>query len=228
MKRLKLNSWSLGSQFDKCSLEAQRISIEKNQAVEYDFNEITCIVDGKTDLKSLWIDYSNAHLMKWKEVDGTRVYDDVLKAEISEKNRIRDEKCERQMSEYREKEKIQKQEFEEYVRGVEMLFKDKPLWEKGRKNNSDPYGGCVYDYAEGWAKLMQNEMHTKGLSVAECAEETSHKLGFYGITGFMYGGAVSVLSSCWIHGDDLRKWHNKEYNYDGDGTVNPAIITIDK
>jgi hypothetical protein len=26
----------------------------------------------------------------------------------------------------------------------------------------------------------------------------------------------------------LRKWHNKEYNYEGEGTVNPAILTISK
>lgn len=24
----------------------------------------------------------------------------------------------------------------------------------------------------------------------------------------------------------LRKWHNKEYGYDGDGVVNPAVITV--
>lgn len=26
--------------------------------------------------------------------------------------------------------------------------------------------------------------------------------------------------------EELRKWHNKEYNYEGDGVVNPAILTI--
>ena len=42
----------------------------------------------------------------------------------------------------------------------------------------------------------------------------------------MYGCAVSILSQCWKYGEELRKWHNKEYNYDGDGVVNPAVLTI--
>lgn len=46
------------------------------------------------------------------------------------------------------------------------------------------------------------------------------------ITGFMYGCAVSILSQCWEYGEYLRKWHNKKYDYDGDGAVNPAVITV--
>lgn len=42
----------------------------------------------------------------------------------------------------------------------------------------------------------------------------------------MYGYAVSILSQCWEYGEYLRKWHNKEYGYDGDGVVNPAIMTV--
>jgi len=47
-----------------------------------------------------------------------------------------------------------------------------------------------------------------------------------GITGFMYGCAVNLLSQCWKHGEELRKWHNKEYGHEGDGVVNPAVFTI--
>lgn len=43
----------------------------------------------------------------------------------------------------------------------------------------------------------------------------------------IYGGcAVSILSQCWEYGEYLRKWHNKEYGYDGDGVVNPAVMTV--
>jgi len=41
-----------------------------------------------------------------------------------------------------------------------------------------------------------------------------------------YGCAVSILSQCWEYGEYLRKWHNKKYDYDGDGAVNPAIMTV--
>ena len=64
-------------------------------------------------------------------------------------------------------------------------------------------------------------------TIADNAGKLSHEADVEGITGFMYGAAVSILSQCWLYGEYLRKWHNKEYNCDGDGVVNPAIITIE-
>lgn len=58
------------------------------------------------------------------------------------------------------------------------------------------------------------------------AKQLSYEADKEGITGFMYGAAVSILSQCWEYGEFLRKWHNKEYEYDGDGVVNPAVITV--
>ena len=65
-------------------------------------------------------------------------------------------------------------------------------------------------------------------AIMENAESLSHEADTEGITGFMYGCAVSILSSSWEYGEELRKWHNKEYDYEGDGVVNPAIITLQK
>jgi len=50
----------------------------------------------------------------------------------------------------------------------------------------------------------------------------------YGTTGFQYGCIVNLLSQVWIFGDQLKEWHNRKYDYKGDGVVNPAIIYIDK
>ena len=72
---------------------------------------------------------------------------------------------------------------------------------------------------------MQVEI-ANGKKLIECAEPTSFQLGFLGITGFMYGAAVAILSKCWKHGEELRKWHNKEYNHEGDGVINPAILSV--
>lgn len=63
-------------------------------------------------------------------------------------------------------------------------------------------------------------------TVIKNADRLSREADTEGITIFMYGVAVSILSQCWEFGEYLRKWHNGEYNYDGDGMVNPAIITI--
>ena len=60
------------------------------------------------------------------------------------------------------------------------------------------------------------------------AEKCSHDADTDGITGFMYGAAVSILSNHWKYGELLRKWHNKEYGHEGDGVVNPAVLTIGK
>lgn len=106
-----------------------------------------------------------------------------------------------------------------------MKLKNKEGWEKFVAINNDPYSSGVVRYAERWANMMEQEMES-GKSLIEIANATSNKADTEGITGYMYGCAVSILSKVWEHGEELRKWHNKEYGYDGDGTVNPAIITI--
>lgn len=65
-------------------------------------------------------------------------------------------------------------------------------------------------------------------TIMENADHLSHEADTEGITGFMYGCAVNILSQCWEHGEELRKWHNKEYDYEGEGVVNPAILTVGK
>lgn len=63
---------------------------------------------------------------------------------------------------------------------------------------------------------------------ADNADRLSREADTEGITGFMYGCAVSILSQCWEYGEYLRKWHNKEYDYDGKGVVNPALMRTSK
>jgi hypothetical protein len=107
------------------------------------------------------------------------------------------------------------------------------LWKKGLKNNKDPYGVRIYSYALDWANLMEAEM-AKGKKIEEVAEKTSRKADTDGITGFMYGAAVSVLSQAWVHGDVLRRWHNlktqigtegEKANETG-GVLNPALMNF--
>ena len=105
-------------------------------------------------------------------------------------------------------------------------------WEEGLKNNTDPYGREVYNYASRWANLMEERM-ASGLSLKTIAKDTSMEVA-NGITGFMYGCAVSILSNCWEHGEELRRWHNidtqimnegEKANESG-GVLNPAIINL--
>ena len=99
--------------------------------------------------------------------------------------------------------------------------------------NDDPYGGEVVRYGEAWADLMEQQMDS-GKTLEECAEATSRDADTSGITGFMYGCAVSALARFWQHGEELRRWHNlktqigsegEKANVSG-GTLNPALLSI--
>lgn len=226
MANYKMDTY-LGNDFNSVAMEAKVIAYKENNTVEFDFNGVLCLVNSNTDLNHLFRDFKTSWIMGWKQIgaDCDVEYSPELKIQIEEKERLREERNNIQQEEYRKKEAKEKAAFAEKVSGLQMEFKNKDAWDRGLSVNTDPYGGCVYEYAEGWAKLMQREI-LNGKKVHECAEKTSFELSFLGITGFMYGAAVSVLSECWLYGEQLRKWHNKEYNHEGDGVVNPAILTI--
>lgn len=92
-------------------------------------------------------------------------------------------------------------------------------------NSEDSYSNAVVTFGERWAKLMEDEI-ANGKKVSDIAQSTSNEADIEGISGFMYGCAVSALTHFWVHGEALRKWHNKEYDYAGDGVVDPAVLTI--
>lgn len=97
--------------------------------------------------------------------------------------------------------------------------------------NTDPYGRGCFTFAERWAEMLEKKIDEIGdaqKAIVENADRLSREADTEGITGFMYGCAVSILSQCWKYGEELRKWHNKEYDYEGDGVVNPAILTVEK
>lgn len=108
-----------------------------------------------------------------------------------------------------------------------MEFSDEKAWQQAVDVNTDPYGRGVITFAERWARLMQVEIAT-GKKLEDVADSTSNEADTEGVTGFMYGAAVHTLASSWKYGDQLRKWHNKQYGVEEDtqGTVNPAVITI--
>lgn len=114
---------------------------------------------------------------------------------------------------------------------TELEFKDdeaKANWEKWVEINSkDGYSLGVVTYARRWAKYMQHLMNKHNKPLFLIANKASHVSDIDGITGFMYGCAVGMLSQCWKYGEELRRWHNKEWGQeDCDGVVNPAVLTI--
>lgn len=119
---------------------------------------------------------------------------------------------------------LEREENMKIVEGHEKEYKD---W---YDKNSDGYGSAYFTYAERWAEMLENKIESSTEDVMKVivdnADKLSHEADTEGITGYMYGCAVSILSQYWKYGEYLRKWHNKKYNYDGDGVVNPAILTM--
>lgn len=88
--------------------------------------------------------------------------------------------------------------------------------------------GCslaTIQYMGRWADLMEAEM-ASGVAIPDMAEETSHQADTESISGFQYGLAVNGLAYFWIHGEELRQWHNQRHSCEGQGTANPAVFTI--
>lgn len=98
-------------------------------------------------------------------------------------------------------------------------------WQIFEKNNQDIYGKGVVQFAKRWAELMENDL-ANGKQVHEIAKKREDEADIEGITGFMYGAAVSILSQVWRYGEELKYWHNSNNNYKGNGVANPAIMTV--
>ncbi len=111
---------------------------------------------------------------------------------------------------------------------IKMEFKDEEgekVWKQIVKDYSKKYSKGIVEYARRWAKYMQKFI-AEGKTVGEIAKETSHDCDIDGISGFMYSEAINILAQCWKYGEELCKWHNKNYGYEGDGIVNPAKLTV--
>lgn len=115
-----------------------------------------------------------------------------------------------------------------------MTLRDPEGWAKARAANTDSYGNGIMTYAERWARIMEAMIVRDVTTVAGCAKEASHLADSEGITGFMYGAAVSTLSAVWVYGEALRRWHNLDTQLGGEGeranesggVLNPAILTL--
>jgi len=112
-------------------------------------------------------------------------------------------------------------------------------WATAVGNQTSDYGKACFTFAERWARKLQYVIDTCpetpiGEVMKRHADRLSHDADVEGITGFMYGCAVSALSACWEHGDALRRWHNLDTQIGNEGekanesggVINPALLTI--
>lgn len=225
-KNLVLDA-SLGESVYTIFDQAKEWAIESGGTVEFDFNGVKCIVDQYSNGDFFKRYFHDSFKTGWKKIGPVYLEEyevnTVIELELAKKANAEKEK--QQRAERKKKDDEQRETFEAKTKGTSLRIIDQPFWDDMKAKNSDPYGAAIFEYAESWGKLMQVEL-SKQKSVKDCASETSCELGYLGITGYMYGAAVGVLSKCWKHGEELRKWHNKDYGHEGEGVVNPAILNI--
>jgi len=125
------------------------------------------------------------------------------------------EDCQRRREEYEASDEYKEymKKVEEENRIVEKAEKegilpfdciDEDGWNESLSNNQDLYGMCGHRYAARWANYMEKAM-AEGSKLEDIAEQTSYDADLEGITGFMYGCAVDILSHVWVHGEALRR-----------------------
>ena len=128
-----------------------------------------------------------------------------------------------------------------------MRIKNWDAWRKSIEANQDAdanellagYGESVTLFASLWLTLMEKAILFEYKTVAGCAEaaekEANALLGQWGMTGFQYGCAVSLLAETWSYGEDLRRWHNLQTQVgtegeranESGGVLNPALLQLD-
>lgn len=97
--------------------------------------------------------------------------------------------------------------------------------------SNDEITCCVIAFAVRWAKIMQFIMsQNESVTVADIADKTSYiadfQESFEGLNGgIIYDNAVIMLCEYWKYGNELRKWHNSQLGYEGEGIASPTVTT---
>jgi hypothetical protein len=216
-----------GMDISTVSRAAKLISSLTKKTIHFDFNGRKVFVNAATNLDSLLRDFHNWNLKSIGPFPKKKTSKKAAE-KLEAYNRQQQEAAEKRSSEYRKQQLAMEAALAAEVENVAFLVKD-GVYDEYQKwvliNSQDGYSKAVVTYAQKWACLMQSRSENN--SVAEIAKKASHDADVEGITGFMYGAAVAALAAFWVHGEELKRWHNGDYGQpDAAGVVNPAVFTI--
>jgi hypothetical protein len=206
--------------------------------VQCEFNGVTIYVDANSDANLLYRDWLRALSGYISSPVGPHPAHRLSSAELAsdaEIEKLNEAKRAESDRKWREKQALERAEFDAAIAAAPAMERDEAKWQEGvADQKGDGYGLGVYGFAEAWARLMQQKI-AEGKKLADVADGCCSLADKnYGITGFMYGCAVSVLSHCWKHGEELRRWHNLktqikdegERANDSGGVLNPALLSV--
>lgn len=214
------------------------ISRAADGPVQTEFNGVTIYADADSDASLLYRDWDRALQGYIPSPVGPHPSPILTSAELASDAEIKKQNDARRAEsdrQWRERQALEKAEFDTAIASSPAMERNETQWQEGiDAQKGTGYGLAVYGFAEAWARLMQSKI-SEGKTIAEVADECSAMADKgYGITGFMYGCAVGVLSHCWKHGEELRRWHNlkiqirdegERANVSG-GVLNPAMLSI--
>lgn len=242
-----------GTRIEGAIAEAIQEAQEVNDQVEFEFNGVTVQVAGDSNAELILRDWWRGMLRDSFTVTAYPAAE--LSAEdLAEDARLTAERDERQRvsrEAYEAKAREKTSQLDALLADAPALkLKDAEKWQSYVDANKDSgYGEACVRYAEKWGRLMQKHMEELRVSISPTykltaahaeafiktqADALSHTADDEGVTGFMYGAAVAMLSQCWIYGEELRRWHNlktqlgsegEKANESG-GVLNPAVLTI--
>jgi len=132
------------------------------------------------------------------------------------------------LKEYRRKEAGRKVALSEILQIAPktMTIRDQEAYEEILRVQTSPYSKAIIKVASQWARIMEYRI-SLGITLEDCAESSLSIADDEGLTGSMYGMSVSFLSQVWVHGEELRQWHNRTYGVESKtGVVNPAVIVM--
>lgn len=206
--------------------------------VETEFNGVTIYAEHNSDAALLYRDWSRALSGYISGPVGPHPSPTLTEAEVAsdaaieQQNELRRQEADKR---WREKQAIERAEYDAALAVAPAMERDEAKWQEGvAAQKGDGYGLGVYGFAEAWARLIQGRI-ANGEQLADVADECCSVADkAHGITGFMYGCAVSVLAHCWKHGEELRQWHNLKTQIRDEGTranesggvLNPALLSV--
>ena len=225
-----------GSSIHDAVPEAIEIARKRGESFTFEFNSVTITVHGDSDAALILRDWHRAMSGKISQVGPYPVvtltpHEQAHDAEVDAQNAKRHAEAQ---AAWDAKERAKAAAADAKLKDAPAIdLADAAAWQEGLKNNADPYGRGVYTFAERWARLMQLEI-AQGHRIADIADRLVSEADIEGITGFMYGCAVSVLAHCWRHGEELRRWHNltTQIGHEGEkanesgGVLNPALLNL--
>jgi len=229
----------IGSTVFHAIAEALELASSEGHTITFQFNEVTVTVAHDSDANLIYRDWDRAMNGYIDKNVGPYPKPVLTDEEVASDARIEAENQLRRQVQYDEqqaKEQAQRQQVDSILADAPTIeLSDEKTWREFKAKNRDCYGAGVIAYAQRWARLMQVEI-AAGKKLEDIAEDTSFLADTDGITGFMYGCAVTTLAQCWKHGEQLRRWHNHdtqmgtegdEANENG-GVLNPAVIILSK